>query len=40
MSYNLYSNTNRVVAYDPKTGQPVDKTYQDPANRIPPQEHY
>jgi Icc protein len=40
MDYNLYNNTNRVVAYDPKQGKPVDKKFQDPSNRIPPQTHY
>ena len=40
LHYNLYSNTNRVVAFDPKTGMPADSAYQDPAKRIPPQMHY
>ena len=40
MKYNLYNNTNRVVAFDPATGKPMDKTYQDPAARIAPQDHY
>jgi hypothetical protein len=40
MDYNLYNNTNRTVSYNPKTGKPEDKTYQDPARRIPPQTHY
>ena len=40
MEYNLYNNANRVVAYDPKKGHPVDKQYQDTANQIAPQTHY
>ena len=40
MNYNLYNNTNRVVAYDPKKGEPADKEFQKPANRVPPQTHY
>ena len=40
MEYNLYNNTNRIVAFNPATGKPEDPTYQKPANRIPPQEHY
>ncbi len=40
MKYNLYNNTNRVVAFDPATGQPEDKLFQDPARQIPPQVHY
>lgn len=40
MAYNLYNNTNRVVAFNPVTGAPEDRTYQNPANRIPPQDHY
>jgi len=40
LSYNLYNNTNRVVAFDPATGKPMDKTYQHPAARIAPQDHY
>jgi len=40
MKYNLYNNTNRIVAFDAATGRPVDKAFQDPANRIPPQDHY
>lgn len=38
--YNLYSNKNRTVAYDTATGRPQDMAYQDPDNRIPPQDHY
>jgi 3',5'-cyclic-AMP phosphodiesterase len=38
--YNLYNNTNRIVAFNPATGRPEDSLFQDPAKRIPPQEHY
>jgi 3',5'-cyclic AMP phosphodiesterase CpdA len=40
LKYNLYNNTNRVVAFNPKTGVPEDTAFQDPAKRIPPQTHY
>ena len=40
MDYNLYNNTNRTVAFDPKKGEPVDKQFQKSANQIPPQTHY
>ncbi len=40
MKYNLYNNTNRVVAYNPKTGQPEDTAYQDSGQRVSPQVHY
>ena len=40
VNYNLYNNTNRKVAFDPKTGKPVDSEFQDPAKRVPPQTHY
>jgi hypothetical protein len=40
MNYNLYDNTNRTVAHDPKQGRPVDRKYQEPASRIPPQTRY
>jgi len=40
MRYNLYNNTNRIVAYDPKTGRPEDKMYQSPESRISPQLRY
>jgi len=40
MNYNLYSNQDRTVAYDPKTGRPEDSRFQDPGNRIEPQIHY
>jgi 3',5'-cyclic AMP phosphodiesterase CpdA len=40
MSYSLANNTNRTVAFNPKTGKPEDTMYQDPENRIPPQIQY
>jgi 3',5'-cyclic AMP phosphodiesterase CpdA len=40
MKFNLYDNTNRTVAFNPKTGQPEDSMYQNLARRIPPQTHY
>ena len=40
MKYNLYNNTNRVVAFNPKTGQPEDTAFQDPQSRVEPQIHY
>ena len=39
-SYNLNNNTNRTVAYNPKTGRPEDTEFQDPESRISPQIHY
>jgi 3',5'-cyclic AMP phosphodiesterase CpdA len=38
--YNLYSNTNRVVAWNPKTRQPEDTAFQDVGSQVPPQQHY
>jgi 3',5'-cyclic AMP phosphodiesterase CpdA len=40
LSYNLYNNRTRTVAFDPKTGRPVDTAYADPAVLMPPQRHY
>jgi len=40
MNYNLYSNTNRTVAYNPKTGQPEDTAFQCTERRISPQTHF
>jgi Icc protein len=40
LRYNLYNNTNRVVAYDPQKGRPEDQAFQDEAHRIPSQVHY
>lgn len=38
--YQLPNNTNRVVAFNKKTGKPEDASYQGKGNRIPPQDHY
>ncbi len=40
MDYNLYNNTNRTVAYNPKTGRPEDTKFQSENSRIPPQKHF
>ena len=40
MNYNLYNNTNRTVAFDPKTGKPMDTAFQDPNDRVLPQTRY
>jgi Icc protein len=40
MQYNLTNNTNRVVAFNPATGRPEDRDYQNPSKRIPGQIHY
>jgi 3',5'-cyclic-AMP phosphodiesterase len=40
MEYNLYNNSTRTVAWNPATGKPEDRAFQDPAKRIPPQVHY
>ncbi len=40
MDYNLYNNKNRVVSFNPATGRPEDREFQNPDNRIPPQTHY
>jgi 3',5'-cyclic AMP phosphodiesterase CpdA len=40
LNYNLHNNTNRTVAYNPKTGQPEDRMFQSPETRIPPQTRY
>ena len=40
LRYNLYNNTNRTVAFNPRTGRPEDTQFQDPARRIPAQEHF
>jgi Icc protein len=40
VDYNLYNNTNRTVAFNPKKGYPEDRVFQDPARRIPPQTHF
>jgi len=38
--YNLYSNTNRTVVFNPKTGKPEDSVYQDESKRTAPQIHF
>jgi 3',5'-cyclic-AMP phosphodiesterase len=38
--YELWDNGQRVVAFDPGKGHPVDKTYQDPERRKAPQTHF
>lgn len=38
--YLLPGNSNRVVAFDARAGQPLDTRYQLAANRIPAQTHY
>ncbi|MFH1573885.1 MAG: metallophosphoesterase [Acidobacteriota bacterium] len=38
--YNLYNNTGRTVAFNPKTGQPEDSAYQEESRRGAPQVHY
>ena len=40
LHYTLYDNTNRVVAYNHKTGRPEDLLFQEAGARIPPQMHY
>ncbi len=40
MSYHLYDNTNRTVAFNPTTGRPEDTSFQAENDRIPPQIHY
>lgn len=40
LRYNLYNNTSRTVAFNPKTGQPEDSLFQVPARMIDPQVHY
>ena len=40
MDYNLYNNTNRTVGYNPKTGRPEDKDFQDETKRVPAQTHF
>jgi 3',5'-cyclic-AMP phosphodiesterase len=38
--YSLPENRARTVAFNPKTRRPEDRQYQDPAKRIPPQNHF
>jgi len=40
LSFNLYSNQNRKVAFDHASGHPVDVAYQPDDARIAPQKHY
>ncbi len=40
MRYVLPGNASRRVAFDEKAGRPMDTRHQDPASRIPPQNHY
>ena len=40
MDYNLYNNTNRTVAYNPKTGRPEDIQFQSKDKRLPAQTHF
>jgi len=40
MDYNLYNNTNRTVAYNPKTGRPEDIHFQGKDKRLPAQTHF
>ena len=40
LHYTLYDNPRRVVAFNPKTGQPEDRQHQAPDQRIPSQNHY
>lgn len=40
VNYILPDNTNRTVAFDEKAGHPVDREYQAPKKRIPPQKHF
>jgi Icc protein len=38
--FNLYSNQDRVVAFNPETGRPEDTRFQNPDNRIAAQKQY
>ncbi|MCU0726782.1 MAG: metallophosphoesterase [Planctomycetes bacterium] len=40
MAYNLYNNRARKVRYNPATGRPEDLEFEDPAKRVPPQDHF
>ncbi|NOT66892.1 MAG: twin-arginine translocation signal domain-containing protein [Methylophilaceae bacterium] len=40
LHYSLSNNTSRTVAFNSKTGQPEDTSYQAPEKRIPPQSHF
>ncbi len=40
VAFNLYSNKDRHVVFDPAAGHPVDASYQPESDRIPPQTQY
>jgi 3',5'-cyclic AMP phosphodiesterase CpdA len=40
LSYNLYANDDRKVAFNHAAGRPEDVSFQDPASRKPPQTHF
>ena len=40
LTYQLYNNQSRVVAFNEKTGRPEDTQYQSADSRTPPQIHY
>jgi 3',5'-cyclic AMP phosphodiesterase CpdA len=40
MHYQLPNNKDRVVAFNRKSGRLEDRKYQNPKNRIPPQDHF
>jgi hypothetical protein len=40
VNFNLYNNKSRTVAFDERTGTPVDSAYQAQESRIPPQTHF
>jgi len=40
VSFNLYGNESRTVAWNEKRGRPEDVVYQDQRSRKPPQTHY
>ena len=40
LEYTLYDNSNRTVSWNGASGRPEDTSYQAPALRVPPQNHY
>jgi len=40
LEYTLYDNSTRTVGWNGATGRPEDRSYQNPRDRIPPQNHY
>jgi len=40
LEFNLYNNTNRIVAFNEEKGHPEDRSFADPENRNAPQRHY